>query len=77
MEERGLYTTLRQEKPMNDIPRRTGPSRVDQANATRVLRVTISAENRKNLKIYQLKQGLTADGATDKALKIFFEEHPQ
>jgi hypothetical protein len=80
MEEHRIYNALMQEKP----GRVTGPSRVDQSNAERVIRVKIPASIRRMVSAYQ-NRGLgaipyetkcTADEAVSDILRRFFEEHP-
>lgn len=79
MEERGLYTTLEQERP-----RRTGPSRTIRDDSERVIRVKIPANIRRKISAYQ-SRGLgdmpyespcTVDEAVSDILRRFFEEHP-
>jgi len=69
---------------MNGIPQRSGASRVDQSNATRVLRVSIPADLRRKMKILQLKgkdgtgmETMTADEATTHIFREFFNLNPQ
>jgi len=67
MEENRLYQALR-------LERSRGGRTVSKQ--TRVLRVTISADNRRLLKIKQMKENKTADEVTEEALTAYFLEHP-